>query len=763
MRRFISIFICITIVLSMMSAVTFSTSAYSATIKLNQTLELTFEEDAEEGYYLTFTPDHDGIYLLESFDDGTCDPICYLYDEYGEWIDENDDFNDSLNFHVVEFLEAGYTYDFEVYPGTLDEVSFTVKLTETDVDDYDYNEDEEWEEEPNPVTEDGFEYYSHLNIYGDTVITICNYIGSKSDVVIPSDIGGVPVESLGWSAFANNKNITKVTIPDTVTEIGSECFSSCTNLKTVKYSENLEFLGIGAFFNCTNLENIYIPACMNEVNIFAFDGCTNIKSIVVSPDNPVFDSRDNCNAIVHTENTMIMLACANTKFANGIDSIGANAYSNVTNLTKIDIPDTIIQIQAGAFDNTALYKNKSNWTNGVLYIGNHLIKAEESLSGEYIVKKGTVSISACAFEDCTELTKVTLPDNLYMLDSYVFAYCSNLRSINIPDTVKHINDHAFYGCSSLKNIKIPKKTETIGEFAFSGCTELLNISFSGGLNTVMNSAFTDTPWLEAHSDGLVYVDNVVYTYIGTMPKDTKISLNNSTVAISPYAFYAQKNLKEITFSKNMRIISMYAFAECTGLQKVQIPANIDIVGEGAFRNCENLTEVKLEQGVGAVYNYTFAYCEKLKSVELPSSVASIGGGSFTGCSSLEKITFYNPDCTIWESWESTIPEKTVIYGYNNSTAQQYAQTYGNKFVSLGNAPSDKPTEDPTPGTGVEGDTDGDGLVSVMDATAIQLHMAQIKTIPSQLLSNGDTDGDGVVSVMDATQIQLFLAKLIDIL
>jgi hypothetical protein len=198
-------------------------------------------------------------------------------------------------------------------------------------------------------------------------------------------------------------------------------------------------------------------------------------------------------------------------------------------------------------------------------------------------------------------------------------------------------------------------------------------------------------------------------------------------------------------------------------------------------------------------NYTVTYIDEFAFMEcgftevtVPESVVSIGDNAFVGCVALTDIAILNIDCEIFDS-EYTVPETATIHGYDNSTAYDYAVKYEKTFESLGVAPSEpttvKPTEtEPTVPTETEpttpsetkpaspdqekpteptepvvptiGDVDMDGKVSVMDATAIQQHVAQLTVIEGEGFKCADTDKDGKVSVMDATKIQLFVAEII---
>lgn len=125
------------------------------------------------------------------------------------------------------------------------------------------------------------------------------------------------------------------------------------------------------------------------------------------------------------------------------------AFYYCTSLMSIELPDSITYIGDHAFEKTDYYYTRSNWENGVMYIGNHLIEAKTSLSGAYTVRPGTKTIASDAFAACNLLESVTLPDSVITIGTAAFDGCESLKSIIISSNVENIWDYAFYRCDKL--------------------------------------------------------------------------------------------------------------------------------------------------------------------------------------------------------------------------------------------------------------------------------------------------------------------------
>ena len=189
--------------------------------------------------------------------------------------------------------------------------------------------------------------------------------------------------------------------------------------------------------------------------------------------------------------------------------------------------------------------------------------------------------------------------------------------VTIPKTVTYggkkysvtsIGEWAFYDCRNLTSVVIPNSVTSIGNGAFAACSSLTTIKIPNSVTSVGSQAFDYTPWYNNQPDGIVYADNILYKYKGTMPDDTEITIKEGTLGIAGSAFRG-----------------------CAGLTSVTIPSSVTFIGNNAFSVCKNLTSVTIPNSVRSIGREAFSGCSGLTSITIPNSVTSIGFNSFRGC------------------------------------------------------------------------------------------------------------------------------------
>ena len=432
---------------------------------------------------------------------------------------------------------------------------------------------------------------------------------TDSEYVIPNS-----VISIGDSAFENCTSLTSVTIPDSVTSIGRYTFENCTSLTSVTIPNSVTSIGDDAFYNCTSLTSVTIPDSVTSIGSGAFSNCTSLKSIEVSGNNKSYSSAD--GVLFNKDKTELITYPAGKTdseyvIPNSVTSIGYSAFKNCTSLTSVTIG------------------------NSVTSIGNE------------------------AFYGCTSLTSVTVPDSVTSIGDYAFCNCTSLTSVTIPDSVTSIGDYAFCNCTSLTSVTIPDSVTSIGYSAFRGCTSLTSVTIPDSVTSIGDAAFSDCTSL------------------------TSLTISDSVTSIGKYAFSGCTSLTSITIPDSVTSISYSAFENCTSLSSVTIGNSVTSIGSSAFYNTayyndkynwdkgvlylsnrlidtnddfDSTTDYTIKDGTRFIADSVFSNCDNLISITIPNSVKSLGDNAF---GSVKKVIYNGTDKEFFEI-ENIENNKNVI-------------------------------------------------------------------------------------------------------
>ena len=309
---------------------------------------------------------------------------------------------------------------------------------------------------------------------------------------------------------------------------------------------------------------------------------------------------------------------------------------------------------------------------------------EEKYSGEVVIPSSitsegkeykVITIGAGAFDGCSGLTSVDIPNSVTIIGDNAFADCSGLTSITIPNSVKSIGEYAFSHCSGLTSITIPNSVTSIEQGAFRNCSGLTSVDIPNSVTSIGRRAFADCSGL------------------------TSITIPNSVKSIEESTFEGCKGLRSVTIPNSVTSIGDDAFADCSGLTSITIPNSVKSIGNGAFYACSGLTSVTIPNSVTSIGWKAFSSCTQLENVycyaeNVPSTHATAFEESNIASSTLHvpgsALSSYQATAP-WSGFgtikalESTEPEakkcEKPVISYNNGELSFTCATEGVEYIS----------------------------------------------------------------------------------
>jgi len=259
----------------------------------------------------------------------------------------------------------------------------------------------------------------------DKIKSIGNYAFNNcplKSITIPNS-----VITIGNSAFSACRWMENVTLGNSVKTIGEAAFSICTSLKSIDLPPSLVEIGPAAFYEC-DIRSLTIPASVRVINPGAFKSCHHLNSIRVEQGNKMYNSRDNCNAIIETESNILVVGCNCTTIPSAITKIGNEAFYGCEGLVNVEIPSS------------------------VTVIGDQ------------------------AYFYCKSIKELTIPNSVKIINNRAFCGCDSLETVVISNSVEYIGEAAFLHDDHIKTLVIGSGVTAIDEWAFKGLDALTTIT-----------------------------------------------------------------------------------------------------------------------------------------------------------------------------------------------------------------------------------------------------------------------------------------------
>ena len=421
-------------------------------------------------------------------------------------------------------------------------------------------------------------------------------------------------------------------------------------------------------------------------------------------------------------------SAASVTVPDGVVAIGPSAFENRTKLQLVQLPSSLSTVSDKAFYGCSALKTVSG--------------------GENVSEVG-----ALAFYGTPYLNNST--DRYLMLGSVLVWYNGTASSVSIPTACTAIAPYAFMKCDTITSFNAYDGLLTVGAGAFYLCSSLTQVTLPSTVCEVGPYAFDGTPFLSSLGEFAVVGDGVLISYNGTK---TDVTVPRSVRRISSHAFTSSK-LKTVSIPSSVYSVDPYAFADCTGLTAVTFDEGLVNIGDGAFRGCKSLTELMTPSTVSYIGQYAFSGSSSIIHADLMGDELNISHNAFKGCTGLRYVLLSNGVTAVYDDAFNgctalcgvSVPNTTSQFGSKalNGCSKAVVSCFSGASVISSGCKYDTD----------KGNIDGDDILDITDATALQRYLAQMYEFGGLQLAKCDMNFDAVIDTFDAVYIQMFLADL----
>lgn len=628
------------------------------------------------------------------------------------------------------------------------------------------------------------------------------------------------VKEIGAHCFSSNRNLTDLDIPDNVTFLGWEAVSSCYNLKNLNFGNGITAIGV-VFEYCNKLENVTFGNCLQY---FRFDNLygTSIKNLYFPESvNQLYDYDIDVDDIKKLENVFInndkyydingvlysreknkLLIYPNSKkteqyfVPEGITEL--SAISNYY-IRELYIPSTVTEI--GEIDSNVLENINVSEDNPAFY----------SINGILFSKKTNELL---IYPKCNKTESLIIPESIVKTCDI---NSTTLKTLNIPSTVTQLGKIT---CNSLENINVNEQNKNYcsidGVLYDKAVTDLIHFPLASQITELLvpDTVTTVSARIEItkHLKNITLGKNVknfsgyAFTIHGELLENIFVDEDNpnfyskngvlySKITNDVVAYPQNNRTKTFEIPENSNWIRGYCLLrDCKYIENVIVPTDITTLVTGGLCYCPNLKNIYVNEDNptfcdidGILYSQdrkTLLYYPRgrkeptyniykntetigsssfwgntyLTNITIPDNVKKIDVGAFFNCENLKEITL--PKNIVELSgigWSCSDPgghgeykkyDDITIKGYSGTVAETYAKENGFTFISLGNVEN------------TLGDVNGDGVISILDATEIQKYLASLSNLSDNQIILADFNKDGIISIIDATEIQKYIVGLV---
>lgn len=388
-----------------------------------------------------------------------------------------------------------------------------------------------------------------------------NYASIQSNLVVPASVtyNGVSfsVTAIGDAAFADCTALESITIPASVTAIGS----------TASWDSKTQSGTYLPFYRCTALKSVVFEDGNSDITLtwHNYYGASNSAyhrgMFKDCPLEEVYIGRN----IKYKKNTQ----SSSYTFENYPGSYGYSAFYNQPKLTKITIGETVTEITPYLFYNNASITLMA--LPNVAKIGKAAFRGCSKLTTLNLGKSLT-TIGDEAFYDCKNVTKLTLPNTTETIGASAFYNCSSVTEVTVGTGLRTIGANGFYGCKSFTALILPNEFTTMGESAFEGCTKLTVAKLGTSLTALPAKAFKDCTSL------------------------SEMVIPASAESIGDQALYNDSGLATITMNEGLKTIGNEVFWNNSGVMQFSIPGTVTSMGRNCFYGCTRATYLTFRDG-----------------------------------------------------------------------------------------------------------------------------------------------------------------------